>query len=62
MVAAPGVRGAGDDVTVAVLGMGGRGGHHIDRMEAQAGVRVVALCDPDQSRMAERAKALAAKT
>jgi predicted dehydrogenase len=57
-VAAPGAAGANDDIRVAVIGMGGRGGHHIDRMEKQQGVRVVALCDPDCQRLGARAAAL----
>lgn len=43
------VPGANDDIRVAVVGFGGRGGDHIDgfRKLAGKGARLVALCDPD---------------
>ena len=52
MVAASSVLGAGDEIRVAVVGLGGRGaGSHVPRMESQSGVRVVAVCDPDRQRL-----------
>jgi len=46
------VLGAGDDIRVGVVGLGGRGANcHAPRMQNQAGVCVVAVCDPDRERM-----------
>jgi predicted dehydrogenase len=42
------VRGANDDLRVAVVGFNGQGGGHIGRFHNSAGVRVVALCDVDE--------------
>jgi hypothetical protein len=51
-VTASSVRGASEDIRVGVVGLGVRGaGTHIPRMERQKGVRVVAICDPDQERL-----------
>ncbi len=41
------VPGANDDVRLAVIGFGGRGGNHIDAFSRMKGVRLVALCDCD---------------
>ncbi len=44
--------GANDEIRVGVIGLGGRGaGSHVPEMEGQAGVRVVAVCDPDRQRL-----------
>jgi predicted dehydrogenase len=43
------VRGANEDIRVAVVGFNGRGGSHISGFGALKGVRVVALCDVDQT-------------
>lgn len=43
------VRGANDDVRVAVIGLRSQGANHVNWFRNQPGVRVVALCDPDQS-------------
>ncbi len=52
MVASGRVLGANDEIRVAVVGLGVRGnGSHVNRMERQQGVRVVAVCDPDQQRL-----------
>jgi predicted dehydrogenase len=52
--------GANGDIRVAVIGFRGRGGGHIKELLKIPGVRVVALCDVDQSvidkRVAELAK------
>jgi len=42
------VRGANDDIRVAVVGFRGKGAQHIDVFHALEGVRVVALCDADK--------------
>ena len=41
------VRGANDDIRVAVIGFNGRGAGHIRTLQGMKGVRVVALCDVD---------------
>ena len=43
------VRGANEDIRVAVVGFNGRGRSHISGFRALKGVRVVALCDVDQN-------------
>ena len=42
------VRGANDDIRVAVMGIHGRGGSHIGAFHKMDGVRVAALCDVDR--------------
>jgi predicted dehydrogenase len=42
------VRGANDEIRVAVVGINGRGGSHIGAFEEMDGVRVAALCDVDR--------------
>ena len=49
-------RGANDDVRVAVLGCGTRGGQLIPMFGKAKGVRIVAVCDPDRGRAEEKAK------
>ena len=46
------VAGANGDVRVAVLGLNGRGKNHLSSLAKVPGVRVVALCDPDQAVLA----------
>ncbi len=41
------VRGANDEIRVAVAGLRGQGGSHIANFRNTAGVRIVALCDVD---------------
>jgi len=43
------VRGANDDVRVAVVGLHNKGKNHIKWFRKLPGVRVVAICDPDKS-------------
>lgn len=43
------VRGANEDIRVAVVGFNGRGKSHISGFRELKGVRVVALCDVDQN-------------
>ncbi|MCC7494568.1 MAG: Gfo/Idh/MocA family oxidoreductase [Fimbriimonadaceae bacterium] len=56
------VLGANDDVRIAVLGCGGRGGGMMKDIAKVAGVRVVALCDADRGVVARRADELAKAT
>ena len=56
------VFGANDTIRVGVLGLGSRGvDFHIPCMEEQEGVKVVALCDPDRSRLGAAAKRFSEK-
>jgi predicted dehydrogenase len=50
------VAGANGDLRVAVLGLNGRGRNHVTSLSRIAGVRVVALCDPDTA-VLDRVKA-----
>ncbi|MHC4509292.1 MAG: twin-arginine translocation signal domain-containing protein [Planctomycetota bacterium] len=50
----PSVRGANNEVRVAVAGIRGRGGGHIKNFQGLNGVKVVALCDPDSKVLADR--------
>src|SRR5712692_8049878 len=43
------VRGANEDIRVAVVGFGGRGRDHIGGFSELPGVRLVALCDVDKN-------------
>jgi predicted dehydrogenase len=52
--------GANDAVRVAVIGLHGKGAHHVQMLKAVPGVRVVALCDADQAVLEKRAGELAA--
>jgi len=49
------VRGANDDIRVAVIGVGGQGGNHIKYFNRLSGVRVVAICDADKTHLQRRA-------
>lgn len=53
--------GANDAVRVAVVGVRGKGHHHIQMLRAIPGVRIVALCDVDESILEQRAAELAAE-
>lgn len=53
------VRGANEDIRVAVAGFSGRGQSHIDGFRNLKGVRVVALCDVDQIVLDKGVKAFA---
>lgn len=48
--------GANDRVRVAVIGIGGKGNHHLKLFGQLQNVEVVAMCDADQSRMAGKEK------
>lgn len=45
------VMGANSDIRVAVAGVGNKGSQHVGQFRKIEGVRVVAICDPDPSRM-----------
>src|SRR5512137_2989312 len=55
------VPGANNDLRVAVVGFGGRGGSHISEFNRMAGVRIVALCDADSQILERGAKSFADK-
>ena len=50
------VRGANDDIRVAVVGINGRGGSHISAFDEMKGVRLAALCDVDRNVLDKGAK------
>lgn len=52
------VLGANDDLRLAVIGLGGKGGQHVERFSQAPGVRVVALGEPDPQRLAAHAEKL----
>lgn len=51
------VRGANDDIRVAVVGFRGRGKAHINDLLQVKGARIVAFCDVDQSVLDQQVKA-----
>ena len=61
MVASSRVLGANDEIRMAVIGCGGRGGAHVSEFGKQKGVRIVAVCDPDRTRTAGFAKTIEKK-
>src|ERR1039458_4672479 len=44
-----------DQIRVALIGAGGRGGDHVRAIARIPGVELVTVCDPDETRMAEKA-------
>jgi predicted dehydrogenase len=56
MLAGSRVLGANDEIRMAVIGCGVRGGTHVAEFGKQKGVRIVAVCDPDSTRAASFAK------
>jgi predicted dehydrogenase len=52
--------GASDAVRVAVVGVRGKGAHHVEMLKAIPGVRIVALCDVDEAVLERRAGELSA--
>ena len=50
MLARARVLGANDEIRMAVIGCGVRGGVHVQEFGQQKGVRIVAVCDPDRTR------------
>ena len=55
------VFGANDRIAVAVMGVGGRGGGHVDTFLDHESSQVVGLCDIDQRALARRAKTVTEK-
>ena len=55
------VRGANDEIRVAVVGINGRGGSHIGAFDKMDGVRLVGLCDVDRKVLERGAKPFADK-
>lgn len=55
------VLGANDHIRVAVIGLGGKGGQHVELFSGVPGVRVAALSDPDPKRLAPNAEKVARK-
>jgi predicted dehydrogenase len=55
------VRGANDQIRVAVVGINGRGGSHISAFAGMEGVRVAAFCDVDSRVLGSRADAFEKK-
>jgi predicted dehydrogenase len=53
--------GANDAIRVGVIGLNGKGNHHIEMFSKVPGVRIAALCDVDAGILEKRAGALAAK-
>ena len=53
--------GANDAVRVAVVGLNSKGSHHIQMFKQVPGVRVVALCDADESILDREVKKLSAE-
>jgi len=56
------VRGANEDIRVAVVGINGRGGSHISAFGDMKGVRLVALCDVDRKVLDSKAAAFEKKS
>jgi len=50
------VLGANEEIRIALVGCGIRGGTHVAEFGNQPGVRIVAVCDPDHERVASFAK------
>jgi predicted dehydrogenase len=50
------VRGANDDIRMAVVGINGRGSSHIGAFDEMKGVRMAALCDVDKKVLERRSK------
>jgi predicted dehydrogenase len=46
--------GANDDVRVAIIGLGNKGGGHVKSFRSMRGCRIAALCDVDPKRLAKR--------
>jgi predicted dehydrogenase len=59
MIASSRVLAASEQISVGVIGLGGRGaGAHVPSMQKQPNVTVVAICDPDRQRMEAVAKSI----
>lgn len=58
MLASSRVLGANEEIRLAVIGCGVRGGAHIGGFGPQKGVRIAAVCDPDRTRTASAARSI----
>jgi len=58
MLAPRNVRGANEEIRVATIGCGVRGGVHVAEFGKQPGVRIAAICDPDRTRLESFAKTI----
>lgn len=58
MLSAGRVRGANEEIRMAIIGCGGRGGHHCQQYGSQKGVRITVVCDPDRVRLEQTAKSI----
>jgi len=56
MAAGSRLLGANEEIRIALVGCGIRGGTHVAEFGKQTGVRIVAVCDPDRERVASFAK------
>lgn len=56
MLASSRVLGANEEIRLAVVGCGVRGGAHVSEFGKLPGVKIVAVCDPDRERVAAFAK------
>lgn len=61
MLASARVIGANDEIRVAIVGCGGRGGAHISGFGKQERVRIAAVCDPDRVRLKAAADSIETK-
>ncbi len=52
------VLGANEEIRIAMVGCGVRNSAHIDSFGPQPGVKLVAVCDPDSSRVSSRAQVI----
>lgn len=48
------VLGSNDDIRVAAIGLGNKGGQHVNVFRSMCGCRVTTLCDVDPKRLAEK--------
>jgi predicted dehydrogenase len=55
-------RNANEDIRVAIIGLGVKGGQHLDIFSTMPGVRVVALCEVDPRRLEPKMAKLAGKS
>jgi predicted dehydrogenase len=53
--------GVNDEIGVAIIGLGDKGGQHVDLFAAAPGVRVTALCEVDPKRLAAQAAKFASQ-
>ncbi len=51
--------GANDAIRIGVVGLHGKGAHHIEMFKAVPGVRLAALCDPDENVLSKAVTGLA---